>query len=746
MRAVPFVAAAFAVAVASGASAAPFKGNPPMMGAIDVGTSAVAFDAAGNRYVAGNYFAGADFDPGPGVQTRPVRAAGSDPYVTKFDPTGKWLWTQTFGGTANDQIDAIALNNTTLFAVGAFESNDAGFGTVGTISAGSDANDFGAGFIIALDLATGEPVTAFNGTGAQVFAPNGGGSARATCVSTFGSTIYVGGHFGAVGFGIGLNGTINSTGQNDGFVAVLDGASGGPLIGFSGDGIQTFGGNGHEYVRGVVQRNSRVYVAGEMSSVNFGVGGVGTVSSGAQFISDAFLVGLQASNGNALASFATDGIVTVAGAGNEGGYAVVVDATTAYLAGIANSASVTIDGTGSAFPLIGGRDVFVLAVDAFTGAPATAFANGLQFFGATTDDGSVTGLALTPTAVYVAGQLGSANAGIGAAGSFEQADSYLLALDRATGNALAGFAGDGVQTLSGANDANNFYQSATINALASGPAGLGIVGGCLATGRVGVAGANVKFPAPGAYLVLFDPATGDPGNMSGVNHRPLFLGPPIATPNPAVAGKPVRWKVLASDPDKNPLKFFWDFGDETTSTSKAPKKVFASAGTFTTEVTVDDGKGGQSASLGTDLVVFAAGVPYFDVTKLTLSLKFPQAAKDAVVVAGQFPLADGTALAGKSLTIDVGGESQTFVLGANGKAAVMSGSAAVKPPVGGVAKFTAKLTGNRAAGLADEGLDADKATNQYAPTTVTVTFDGVANAETYPLFWTNKSGKSGTAK
>jgi hypothetical protein len=744
MRAVPLVAVVVAIVVA-GASAAPFTGKPPMVGSMDVSPTAVATDFTGARYVAGLYTDNADLDPGPGVQTRRTRGVGSDPYVTKFDADGKWVWSQTFGGTANDQITGLAVNGTTVFACGRFESNDAGFGAVGTISAGYDANNFGAGFVLALDIATGAPVTGFNGTGAQTFRATGGGRGEASCVHAFGSTLYVGGSFSAFDFGLGATGTLDSSGQLDGWIARLDGLTGAPQIGFSGDGFQTFGGNGHEVVTSIATGNSRVYVGGTMSSVNFGVGGPGSVSSGGQYDEDAFLVCLQASNGNALASFAGDGILTFGATGTaEHGAFVATDLTRVYLVGDANGANGRIDGAGSAFPVIGGSDAFVLSADALTGVPNAGFAGGLRFFGSSANE-TTTGLVATTTGVYVSGYLGGAGAGIGAPGNVEDADTFLLGLDPATGGALAGFAGDGVATLTGGFAGPN-YQAAFTVGMANGSGGLALLGVVAGGGRVGPEGSKVVFPAPGPFLVLFDPATGDPINMSGVNHRPVFAGPPIPTPNPVVAGKPSKWKVLVSDPDKNKLKLFWSFGDETNSTSKAPSKTYANPGTYTVEVTADDGKGGQSASIGTDIVVVPAGTPYFDVTKLAVVLKFPQAAKDNVGLSGQFPLADGTALAGKTLTIDVGGVQQSFVLAATGKGATAAGAATVKAPKAGVAKFAVNVHGDFAAALAGEGLTADKTTNKYAPVVVTVTFDGVANTETYPLFWTNKSGKSGSAK
>lgn len=737
MRRSRLVLIALAGTLAADAASAAFASKPPLIGGSDVIPLAVAIDASGNRYVAGNAFLlTADFDPGKGVVTRNVVGPGSEPFVTKFDAAGNWVWTQTFGGSDNDQATGIALGSGAVYVCGTFESNDAGFGDIGTISAHSDASNFGAGFVLALDPATGAPLTAFNGTGAQTFGGNGGGRARATCVYAFGTNLYVGGEFTSFGFGIGGSGSLNSTGQADGFIAALDGTTGAARTGFSGDGLQTFAGNGNEIPRAMRQMSGVLYVGGTMSSTNFGVGAAGSVSSGQQYDEDAFVVALQASNGSKVTSFGGDGIVTLGGSAGDEGWALDAANGTVYLGGLSSASNPAIDGVASSITPVGGKDAFVLALDGTTGATVTAFANGLVYFGSAADETIVSGIAATSGAVYVSGVFGDPPS---------PADAFVLALGTADGGPLAGFGSNGVQTVTGG-DVSNFHQHAQISGLAVGTPGVVIVGGVAGKGYVGPPLSKTSFPGDGGYLVLLDPATGDPLNM-GANQRPVVTIPPICTPNPAVVGKPVKFRAIASDPDGDKLTFAWQFGDDGSSNAKSPKFTFTTPGMHGAQFLAQDGKGGATPSPALSFQVIAPGTPYFDVSKLTVSLKFTGGGADTIAVSGQFPLADGTSLSGKVLRIDVGGVVKTFTLDAKGKSPKGNDTASVTAPKAGVAKFAASFKkGDFSGEFVNEGMTNATVANVYAPTTVAVTFDGIAHSETVQLVYAAKQGKSGAAK
>ena len=43
------------------------------------------------------------------------------------------------------------------------------------------------------------------------------------------------------------------------------------------------------------------------------------------------------------------------------------------------------------------------------------------------------------------------------------------------------------------------------------------------------------------------------------------------------------------DPNGDQIRYAWDFGDGTTSTSASPSKTYATAGTYTVTLTVTDG-------------------------------------------------------------------------------------------------------------------------------------------------------------
>jgi hypothetical protein len=69
----------------------------------------IAVDGEGNAVLAGYITGTVDMDPGPG--SFPLTSAGSaDAFVLKLDPQGGFLWARRFGGTANDQADAVAVH------------------------------------------------------------------------------------------------------------------------------------------------------------------------------------------------------------------------------------------------------------------------------------------------------------------------------------------------------------------------------------------------------------------------------------------------------------------------------------------------------------------------------------------------------------------------------------------------------------------------------------------------------------
>lgn len=71
---------------------------------------AIDTDSLGNTYVAGNYSATIDFDPGVGVSNRTANA-NSDFYLSKFAADGSYLWTKSVGGSWNDNVTGMKIDS-----------------------------------------------------------------------------------------------------------------------------------------------------------------------------------------------------------------------------------------------------------------------------------------------------------------------------------------------------------------------------------------------------------------------------------------------------------------------------------------------------------------------------------------------------------------------------------------------------------------------------------------------------------
>ena len=70
----------------------------------------------------------------------------------------------------------------------------------------------------------------------------------------------------------------------------------------------------------------------------------------------------------------------------------------------------------------------------------------------------------------------------------------------------------------------------------------------------------------------------------------------------------------SSDPDSDPLTYSWDFGDGNSGTGVSPLHTYATGGTFTVVLTVDDGNGDTGSDTTTAVInnapVADAGGPY----------------------------------------------------------------------------------------------------------------------------------------
>jgi hypothetical protein len=82
----------------------------------------VSLDQSGNAYVTGNFSDTVDFNPdGGGSQTS---NGGEDVFLSKFDPSGNWQWTKTWGGTGTDYGNSVSLDQSgSAYVTGPFEGS-----------------------------------------------------------------------------------------------------------------------------------------------------------------------------------------------------------------------------------------------------------------------------------------------------------------------------------------------------------------------------------------------------------------------------------------------------------------------------------------------------------------------------------------------------------------------------------------------------------------------------------------------
>jgi hypothetical protein len=121
---------------------------------------ALAVDAQGNTYAAGQFYGTIDF--GGGEKTS---AGHADGFVAKLSPSGSHLWTRTFGGGYFDAVTAIALApNGELLVAGSF-MDSVTIGSTPLKAAGTFAFDI---FYAVLDAAgTVKSVRRIGGTGSE---------------------------------------------------------------------------------------------------------------------------------------------------------------------------------------------------------------------------------------------------------------------------------------------------------------------------------------------------------------------------------------------------------------------------------------------------------------------------------------------------------------------------------------------------------------------------------------------------
>jgi len=83
--------------------------------------NSVAVDSYGNIYITGSYFGPVDFNPAGGG-TQPSHGFYEDVFLSKFNSSGDWQWTKTWGGAYGDDGVSVAVDNSgNIYVTGVFQ-------------------------------------------------------------------------------------------------------------------------------------------------------------------------------------------------------------------------------------------------------------------------------------------------------------------------------------------------------------------------------------------------------------------------------------------------------------------------------------------------------------------------------------------------------------------------------------------------------------------------------------------------
>ncbi len=173
-------------------------------------------DNVGNIYLGGMYQGTVDFDPGPGIVTRTNSGSDSDCYIVKFDPTGNFVWLNSWGGITYDRVNAITGTGTDRIYSTGFVQLDVDFDPGDSVDLFNIEGDNSDAFL-----------SCFNSDGTYLWNVLLGGDdtdkGLATCVDTAGD-VYFGGYFrDQIDLNIGpAVSERTSSGTSDGYIVKVD--------------------------------------------------------------------------------------------------------------------------------------------------------------------------------------------------------------------------------------------------------------------------------------------------------------------------------------------------------------------------------------------------------------------------------------------------------------------------------------------------------------------------------------------
>jgi len=381
-----------------------------------------------------------------------------------------------FTGSDSELIYDLGTFRNNIIMIGESFSANAGFEQFGTF----DFSTGGSGFIAEV-AATKDTIKGV---------PFGLDQTNSIAVDEQGNRYFAGTFTGIVDFNLLPGSDVRGSRKSDAFVTRIN-ADG--TYGWT----RTFGSAGEDVAHSVVVANGVVHIAGQFSGAGAGLDGLGTIANLGS--NDAFIAAFNSSDGSTLTAFGNNGVVVVAGTGNDFVSQLAVSGTTLFAAGTAaTNLNVRIfsQTTSAAFITKGLNDNFIVALGSSTGTPAPTFGtSGYQVIGGTNVD-SLSGMTLSAdgASVYLSGSVNGNNIGIGALTGINSPPGigFIARLDAQTGLGVAAFSTDGlVLDGTGANSLARAGQSlftttsvgiAAFDALSGAPVASFGASGVLATG------------------------------------------------------------------------------------------------------------------------------------------------------------------------------------------------------------------------------------------------------------------------
>jgi hypothetical protein len=244
----------------------------------------------------------------------------------------------------------------------------------------------------------------------------------------------------------------------------------------------------------------------------------------------------------------------------------------------------------------------------------------------------------------------------------------------------------------------------------------------------------------GQLYAFFDPATAA---------APVFEVAPSANPSEAMVGQTVTYSTEASLPGNGTLNYSWTFGDGGSGTGAVATHAFGAPCTYTATCTAASAETGLSVQGTVDVLVTSPSAG----CSLVVDLDFARSGKDSLAFDGMLRIPSGCDVAGRTVSVDIGGVERSFVLDSSGNGNTSDGAIHVIVTKNGnsvpaqIAKFTVALQNTSLqASLADDGLVNADVSGALVRVPVRVTFRGETNASVEELMYSAKAGKSGSAK